>query len=156
MDPIKLEVIKQWPIPKNLHELRSFIGMCAYYRCFVETFSLIVGPLHDLKKKNVRFEWTTKENDSFETLKEKLISQPILILWDLSKPFKVQCDACEHCLGAVLLLQEGHAIAYESMRLNKNERNLGIYEKELLPILYALDIWNHYLLGTPFELGMDH
>ena len=89
MDPKTLEVIEEWPILKNIYELRSFIGMCAYYRRFIEKFSFIAGPLHDLTKKNVKYEWTRKKNDSFETLKEKLISQPILILPDLSKPFEV-------------------------------------------------------------------
>ena len=84
--------------------------------------------MHDLTKKNIKYEWTKKENESFETLKEKLISQPVLILLDLSKPFEVQCDACGHCLGAVLL-QERHAIAYESRRLNEHEKNLGMYKK---------------------------
>ena len=155
MDPSKIEVIKAWPIPKNLHELRSFIGMCAYYRRFIARFSLIAGPLHDLTKKNVKYAWTEKENSAFEKLKEKLISQPVLILPNLTKPFEVQCDACGHSLGAVLL-QEGHAIAYESRRLNDHEKNLGIYEKELLAILHALTTWKHYLLGTPFVLRTDH
>ena len=155
MDLEKLEVIKGWPIPRNLHELRSFIGMCAYYRRFIEKFSFIAGPLHDLTKKNVKYVWSNKENESFEKLKAKLISQPVLILPDLSKPFEVQCDACGHCLGAVLL-QEGHALAYESRRLNDQEKDLGIYEKKLLAILHALDTWKHYLLGTPFILRTDH
>ena len=90
-----------------------------------------------------------------EKLKAKLITLPVLILLDLSIPFEVQCDACGHCLGAVLL-QEGHAISYESRRLNDQEKNLSIYEKELLAILHALDSWKHYLLGTPFILRTDH
>ena len=110
MDPKKLEVIKEWPVPKNIHELRSFFGMCAYYRRFIAHFSSIAGPLHDLTKKNVRYVWTEKQDEAFKMLKEKLILQPILVLLDLEKPFEVQCDACEHSLGAVLL-QEGHAIA---------------------------------------------
>ena len=112
--------------------------MCAYYRCFIEKFLYIAGPLHDLTKKNVKFVWSKRENDAFEKLKDKLISEPILVLSNLSNPFEVQCDACKHSLGAVLL-QEGHAIAYKSRRLNDHEKNLGIYEKELLPILHALD-----------------
>ncbi|MCO5610779.1 hypothetical protein L7F22_065020 [Adiantum nelumboides] len=155
MDPAKLEVIKDWPNPRNLHEIRSFIGMCAYYRRFIEKFSLIAGPLHDLTKKNVKYVWTEKRQQAFDTLKQKLISQPVLALPDLSKPFEVQCDACGDCLGAVLL-QEGHAIAYESRRLSSDEQILGIYEKELLAVLHALDSWKHYLLGTPFILRTDH
>ncbi|MCO5612093.1 hypothetical protein L7F22_066355 [Adiantum nelumboides] len=155
MDPAKLEVIKDWPNPRNLHEVRSFIGMCAYYRRFIEKFSLIAGPLHDLTKKNVKYVWTEKRQQAFDTLKQKLISQPVLALPDLSKPFEVQCDACGDCLGAVLL-QEGHAIAYESRRLSSDEQILGIYEKELLAVLHALDSWKHCLLGTPFFLRTDH
>ncbi|MCO5588021.1 hypothetical protein L7F22_041975 [Adiantum nelumboides] len=155
MDPAKLEVIKDWPNPRNLHEVRSFIGMCAYYRRFIEKFSLIAGPLHDLTKKNVKYVWTEKRQQAFDTLKQKLISQPVLALSDLSKPFEVQCDACGDCLGAVLL-REGHAIAYESGRLSSDEQILGIYEKERLAVLHALDSWKHYLLGTPFSLRTDH
>ncbi|MCO5611444.1 hypothetical protein L7F22_065697 [Adiantum nelumboides] len=154
MDPAKLEVIKYWPNPRNLHEVRSFIGMCTYYRRFIEKFSLIAGPLHDLTKNNVKYVWTEKRQQAFDTLKQKLISQPVLALPELSKPFEVQCDACGDCLGAVLL-QEGHAIAYESRRLSSNEQILGIYEKELLAV-HALDSWKHYLLGTPFILRTDH
>ena len=80
MDLEKLEVIRGWPIPINLHELRIFIGMFAYYRCFIEKFSYIARPLHDLTKINVKFLWSKKENDSFETQKAKFISHPILIL----------------------------------------------------------------------------
>ena len=113
--------------------------MCAYYRRFIEKFSLIASPLHDLTKKNIKYVWSSKENKAFETLKQKLTSQPVLILPDLSKPFEVQCDACGDCLGAVLL-QEGHAIAYdERRRLHNEEKTLGIYEKELLAVLHALE-----------------
>ncbi|MCO5557160.1 hypothetical protein L7F22_010719 [Adiantum nelumboides] len=155
MDLAKLEVIKDWPNPRNLHEVRSFIGMCAYCRRFIEKFSLIAGPLHDLTKKNVKYVWTEKRQQAFDILKQKLISQPVLALLDLSNPFEVQCDACGDCLGAVLL-QEGHAIAYESRRLSSDEQILGIYEKELLAVLHALDSWKHYLLETPFILRTDH
>ncbi len=63
MDPKKLGVIKDWPEPRNLHELRSFIGMCSYYRRFIEKFSMLAGPLHDLTKKNVKFTWMEKEKE---------------------------------------------------------------------------------------------
>ncbi|MCO5568169.1 hypothetical protein L7F22_021865 [Adiantum nelumboides] len=96
-----------------------------------------------------------KKQQAFDALKQKLTSQPVLALPDLSKPFEVQCDACGDCLG-VVLLQEGHAIANESRRLSSDEQILGIYEKELLAVLYALDSWKHYLLGTPFILRTFH
>ena len=71
------------------------------------------------------------------------------------KPFEVNCDASGECLGAVLL-QEGHAIAYESRRFHPQEQVLGIYEKELLAVMHALDSWKHYLLGNPFIIRTDH
>ena len=129
--------------------------MCAYYRRFIEKFLYIAKPLYELNKKNIKFVWSKKKNDTFEKLKSNLISKPILVLLNISKPFKVQCDACEYSFGA-LFLQERHVIAYESRRLNDHEKNLGICEKELLAILHALAMWKHYLLGTPFILHTDH
>ena len=155
MDPEKLKIIEEWIQPRNLHELRSFIGMCSYYRRFIEKFSILAGPLHDLTKKNVKFQWTAKENEAFKKLKEKLMTKPVLMLPDLMKPFEVNCDASGECLGAVLL-QEGHAISYESRRFHPQERVLGIYEKELLAVMHALDSWKHYLLGNPFIIRTDH
>ena len=89
MDLEKLKVIKEWLVlTRNIHESRSFIDMCAYYHCFIAKFSSIAGPLHDLTKKNVRFIWTSKHKEAFNILKEKLISQPVLVLLDLMKPFE--------------------------------------------------------------------
>ena len=113
MDPDKLKIIQEWSQLLNLHELRSFIGMCSYYRRFIEKFSIIAGPLHDLTKKKVKFQWTAKENKAFNELKKRLMSGPLLILPDLKKTFEVHCDASSDSLGA-LLSQEGHRIAYES------------------------------------------
>ncbi|MCO5557021.1 hypothetical protein L7F22_010576 [Adiantum nelumboides] len=110
---------------------------------------------YDLTNKNVKYVWIEKRQQAFDTLKQKLISQPVLALSDISKPFEVQCDACGDCLGAGLL-QEGHAIAYESRRLSSDDQIMGIYEKELLAVLHALDSWKRYLLGTLFILQTDH
>ncbi|MCO5579963.1 hypothetical protein L7F22_033830 [Adiantum nelumboides] len=102
-----------------------------------------------------QYVWTERKQEAFDMLKQKLTSQSVLVLPDISKPFEVQYDACGDCLGAVLL-QEGHAIAYESRRLSSDEQILGIYEKEFLAVFHALDSWKHYLLGTPFILRTDH
>ena len=101
------------PKPNNLHEIRSFIGMCSYYRRFIEKFSITASPLHDLKKKKVKFQWTAKENDAFNELKKRLMPGPLLVLPDLSKTFEVHCDAFDDSLG-VVLSQEGHPMAYGS------------------------------------------
>ena len=129
--------------------------MCSYYRRFIAKFSIIAGPLHDLTKKKVKFQWTLKEHTAFITLKQRLMTQPLLKLPDLEKKFETHCDASGDSVGAVLS-QEGQPIAYESRRLHSEERTLGIYEKELLSLIHALDSWKHYLLGTPFIIRTDH
>ena len=126
-----MKVIDEWPVPKNLHEVRSFIGMCSYYRRFIANFSIIAGPLHDLTKKKVKFQWTLKEHTAFLTLKQRLMSQPLLKLPNLKKPFEVHCNASVDSVGAVLS-QEGQQIAYERFHLHLEERTLGIYKELLL------------------------
>ena len=116
MEPNKLKIIQEWPQPLNLHELRNFIGMCSYYRRFIEKISIIARPLHDLTKKKVKFQWTAKENKAFNELKKRLMYEPLLVLPNLKKTFEVHCDASSDSLGA-FLSQQGHPIAYESCQL---------------------------------------
>ena len=113
MDPKKLKVIEEWPVPKNIHELRSFLGMCSNYRRFIVKFAVISGPLHDLTKKKVKFQWTLKEHNAFMTLKQRLKSKPLLKLPNLDQMFELHYDASSDSVGAILS-QEGQPIAYES------------------------------------------
>ena len=94
MDNDKLKVIQEWPKPQNLHEVRSFIGLCSYYQRFIQGFATLAGPLHKLTKKKVKFQWTLKEDNAFKAMKEKLMTKPLFIIPNLMKPFEVQCDAC--------------------------------------------------------------
>ncbi|MCO5578309.1 hypothetical protein L7F22_032149 [Adiantum nelumboides] len=119
MDPAKVEAIKSWPDLKTVHDIRSFLGLCSYYRLFIRHFAEIASPLHALMHKGVTFKWTTKEITAFKHLKEKLTLDPVIILPDLSKPFVVQCDACGNSLGAVLMqdgwfMRAGCSVVYES------------------------------------------
>ncbi|MCO5610479.1 hypothetical protein L7F22_064717 [Adiantum nelumboides] len=95
------------------HDIKSFLGLCSYYRRFIRHFAEIPSPLHALTHKGVTFKWTTKKITAFKHLKEKLTSDPVIILPNLLKPFVVQCDACGYSLGAVLM-QDGRVVAYES------------------------------------------
>ena len=155
MDPAKVEAIKTWPDLKTVHDVRSFLGLCSYYRRFIRSFAEIASPLHALERKGITFTWKDKEISAFNKLKEKLTSDPVLILPDLRKSFVVQCDACGHSLGAVLM-QNGHVVAYESRMLLGAERTLQVYEKELLAVIHALSSWKHYLLGADFVVQTDH
>ena len=92
---------------------------------------------------------------SFSSSKGKAFFKPVLILQDLRKAFVVQCDACGHSIGAVLM-QKGHVLAYESRILLPTEKSLQVYKKELLAVLHALSTWKHYLLGADFVVQTDH
>ena len=155
MDPAKVQAIVEWPPLTSVHQVRSFLGLCSYYRRFVRQFAHIASPLHDLTKKKIAFKWEHKQRTAFQALKDRISQEPILILPDLNKTFEVYCDASGDCVGEVLN-QEGHAVAFESRRLRDVELHASIYEKELLAVVHALSIWKHYLLGADFLIKTDH
>ena len=111
MIPDKIQAILDWPTPKSVKDIRSFLGLAGYYRRFIEGFSKIAKALTDLLKKDKKFVWTDKAEESFQTLKVKLTTTPVLVLPDTDKDFVVYCDASLQGLGCVLM-QEGHVVAY--------------------------------------------
>ncbi|MCO5566369.1 hypothetical protein L7F22_020046 [Adiantum nelumboides] len=115
----------------------------------------IAAPLHDLTRKGVVFWFGERQQQAFKLLKEKLTTEPVLILPYLRKSFQEQCDACGSSIGAVLM-QDGHVIVYESRVLREPEKHMQIYEKELLAVIHSLESWKHYLLGADFTVQIDH
>ncbi|KAK1646557.1 hypothetical protein QYE76_064362 [Lolium multiflorum] len=106
VDPSKIKTVEEWKAPTTQTEVRAFLGLAGYYRRFVEGFSSIARPMTQLLKKDKKFEWTDKCEESFQQLKSRLTSAPILIMPDITKPFDVYCDASKIGLGCVLM-QEG-------------------------------------------------
>ncbi|MCO5563507.1 hypothetical protein L7F22_017151 [Adiantum nelumboides] len=155
MDSAKIKAIQDWPEPVNLHEVRSFLGLCSYYRRFIRFFAEIAAPLHALTRKGVVFRFGERQQQAFKLLKEKLTTEPVVILPDLRKSFQVQCDACGSSIGAILM-QDGHVIAYESKVLRGPEKHMQIYEKELFVVIHALESWKDYLLEADFTLQTNH
>lgn len=99
----KIQAIIEWPPPKDIHTLRSFLGLCNFYRRFVKSYSLIAVPVTELLKKVTPWDWGPKRTEAFNALKMAMSSSPVLALPDLSKPFEVQTDASDYALGGVLL-----------------------------------------------------
>ncbi|KAL0378600.1 UNVERIFIED_CONTAM: Retrovirus-related Pol polyprotein from transposon [Sesamum radiatum] len=154
-DPSKVKAIMEWRVPKNVTEVRSFLGLAGYYRRFVEGFSIIAGPLTKLLRKGVAFQWTEQCQQSFDELKERLTSTPILVLPSGSGGFVVYTDASKQGLGCVLM-QNGKVIAYASRQLRPHELNYPTHDLELAAIVHALKIWRHYLYGEKFQIFTDH
>ena len=98
----KIRAIRDWPEPRNVIELRGFIGICTYYRKFVKIFSQIAAPLTDLTKKGV-FSWSDTVQRAFDRLKEVMSSCPVLALPVFTQPFVLECDASGEGIGAVLI-----------------------------------------------------
>lgn len=134
----KIAIVKNWPIPSSVKKLRSFLGMAGYYRRFVQNFGAIAKPLTELLKKGQLFVWTVNHEESFNALKQALVTAPVLALPNFDKSFVVQTDASEKGIG-VVLHQEGHPIAFFSKALGPKNQGLSTYEKESLAILMDVD-----------------
>jgi hypothetical protein len=155
MNPSKVESVLEWKSPKSAKEIRGFLGMAGYYRRFIEGFSKIAGPMTKLLWKNTPFMWSEQCEQSFQTLKEKLTTAPVLAVPETGKDYIVYCDASKQGIGCVLM-QDRKVIAYGSRQLRPNEVNYPTHDLELAAMVYALKSWRHFLYGAKCELYMDH
>ena len=151
-DLIKVKGFANWPIPTCVKDVRSFLGFGNFYWKFIPGFSTLVAPLNALLKKDTMFQWTEETQRSFDSLKQKLTSSPVLTMPDQTRPFQIECDASKYASGAVLTQQDNngnrHPVAFLSKTFNKTEQNYEIYDRELLAIIRALEEWQHYIQGS--------
>jgi hypothetical protein len=154
VDPKKIEAMKDWIHPNTVKRLHGFLGLTGYYHNFVNNYGKIASPLTALLKKN-SFTWTPTTTQDFQTLKMAMCTTPFLSLPDFTKTFVLECDSLGKGIH-VVLMQEGQPLAFTNKQIS--ERNLGksIYEKEMLAILHAIDLWYPYLLGQCFQIKTDH
>jgi hypothetical protein len=145
----------RWPIPQTLSQVQSFLGLVGFYYRFVKDFNTIVVPLNELIKKGVSFSFGTRQENTFDMLKDKLTHAPPLQLSDFNKTFKLECDASGIELGGVLL-QERKFIAYFSEKFSGPVLNYSTYDKELYALIRCLEIWQHYLWLKKFVIHSDH
>ncbi|KAA3466091.1 DNA/RNA polymerases superfamily protein [Gossypium australe] len=155
VDPSKISAILEWKPPRNVSEVRSFLGLARYYRQFVKDFSMIATPLTKLLLKDVKFEWSEKCQQSFKQLKALLTEAPMLVQPESGKEFIDYSDASLNGLDCVLM-QEGKVIAYASRQLKPHEKNYLTHDLELAAIVFALKIWRHYLFGEKCHIYTDH
>ncbi|KAL0534123.1 hypothetical protein IC582_028404 [Cucumis melo] len=155
VDPVKIEAVTGWTRPSTVSEVRSFLGLAGYYRRFVENFSRIATPLTQLTRKGAPFVWSKACEDSFQNLKQKLVTAPVLTVPDGSGSFVIYSDASKKGLGCVLM-QQGKVVAYASRQLKSHEQNYPTHDLELAAVVFALKIWRHYLYGEKIQIFTDH
>ncbi len=158
-DPAKIAAICGFPVSQALKEVQRFLGLAGWYHRFIPNFSEIAAPLHALKKKQSIWTWTKACQDAFERIKSDLIKAPVLTPPDFNRSFKVQTDASDIGLGAVLTQEldgEEHVIAYASRLLRGAECSYSVSEKECLVVVWAIEKWRPYLESRPFEVITDH
>ena len=159
-DPDKINAVASLQDPKNVEQVRSFLGLAGYYRKFIPNFATISAPLVNLTKKNTKFLWRDDHHEAFVKLKNLLCEAPILAYPQFDKKFILQTDASDLGLGAVLTqfdsMGNERAISYASRPLTDREKCYSATEKEALAVIFATDYFRVYLLGKEFTLVTDH
>ncbi|CAN6557521.1 unnamed protein product [Malus baccata var. baccata] len=159
VDKSKLDLVHYLPSPTSVRDVRSFLGHARFYRRFIKDFSKISQPLCRLLQKDVTFKFDDECDKAFNHLKEMLTSAPIIVPPDWSLPFELMCDASYYALGAVLGQRKDkkpHVIYYASRTLNDAQLNYSTTEKELFAVVFPLDKFRFYLLGTKVIIYTDH
>jgi hypothetical protein len=155
----KVQAVAEWPVPKNVRDVRAFLGTAGYYRKFIKDFSHISAPITELTKEQVKFEWASAHQAAFVALKNAMQTAPVLALPDPKLPFVVHTDASGFAIGAVLMQDHGKGlqpIAFLSKKMLDAETRYPVHEQELLAIIHALSSWRHYLYGAKFKVMTDH
>jgi hypothetical protein len=167
MDQSKLDRVKEWIPPRNVREVRKFLGFTGYYRHFIKGYSQIARPLLDLTKQAMSWQWGEHQQKAFEELRNKMVEKPVLQQPNFDKTFYLQTDTSKYGVGAVLS-QEGdtpattprkrHPVAFYSATFTPTEQNYDAYELEFAGVLKAIEHWRAYLIWTkePFIIEMDH
>ncbi len=156
----KIKAITEAPTPRNVSELRSFIGMVNYYGKFISNMSTALAPLYSLLKGNVPWKWTEAQERAFTKCKAQLSSDSVLVHYDAHRPLTLACDASAYGIGCVIshLMDDGseRPVAYASRTLTSSESKYAQIEKEGLGIVFGIKKFHKYLYGRSFTLITDH
>ena len=166
-DPSNIDKVKNFPIPKKIRDVRSFIGLSNFYKKFVKNYALIARPLNNLLKKSDKFIWTEQAQQAFDELKRHLISSPILAFPDLTseEPLYLTCDASLFGSGHVLSQKQPdvvsgklleRVIAYGGRNFTETQQRYTVTERELLAVVFAVEKLDQYLRCKKFIIVTDH
>jgi hypothetical protein len=160
-DPEKVKAVADWPVPKNVKELRQFLGLANYLHKYSKNYAFRVRPLTQLLRDEVKWIWSSERQDAFDDVKTSLQEAPVLALPNYEKPFHVVCDASKFAIGCALMQHDEEdrerVISYQSRQLKPTESRYPVHDRELLAMKYALVKFRVYLMGeTKFAMYTDH
>ena len=144
MEKEKMQGVIEWLVPKSVKDVQKFLGLANYYRRFVKDFAKIAKPLHEMTRKENKWSWEERQQRAFKELKERFMTEPVLVTPDLDKEMRVEADVLDFAIGGVLSIKcedkRWRPVAYISKSLNKAERNYEIHDKEMLVIIWCLEV----------------
>ena len=152
MEKKKVKGVLEWPTLKCVKDVQKFLGLANYYYRFIKGFVTVARLLHDLVKKDKKWEWTEREEKAFKELKERFTKEPVLAASDIDEKMRMEVDALDYVMGGVLSMEceDGlwRPVAFLLKSLNETERNYEIHDKEMLAIVRGLEVWRHLLEGA--------
>lgn len=156
----KVAAVEEFPTPRNIHEVRQFLGLTGYYRKFIQGYGEIARPLTYLLKKDSAWQWSHEQDKAFVVLKEKLVSRPVLALYDPKLETELHTDASSLGVGGILMQWQKETrvlkpVAYFSRQTTAEEKHLHSYELEALAVVCSLKKFRVYLLGLHFKVYTD-
>jgi hypothetical protein len=149
----KVKAIKTFPLPRNVRDVRAFLGLAGYYRSFIKDFAAMSKPLNLITRKDTKFSWSEPQQSSFDSLKEALTLASVLAHPDFDKPFILSCDASNYAISAILSQEhEGKEkpLSFASRVVNSHEINYSVTEKELLAVVFGICTHRCFLYGRRF------
>ena len=162
MEKEKVQGVIKWPGLKSIKDVQKFLGLANYYRRFIKDFAKIARLLHKIMRKENKWSWEERQQKAFEELKERFMTELVLVTPDLDKEMRVEADVSDFATEEVLSMkcedEKQRPVVYISKSLNEAERNYKIYDKEMLAIIWCLEAWKHFLEGAKdwFEIQTDH
>ena len=155
MEEEKIKRVLDWLTPKCVKNIQKFLELTNYYCWFIKNFASIAWPLHDLVKKEQKWEWTRRQQKAFKELKERFTKETVLAVPDLDKKMRMEVDVLDYVTRGVLSMEcenrKWRPVAFLSRSLNEMERNCEIHDKEMLAVVKRLENWKHLLKGAKYK-----
>ena len=144
MEKKKIQRVVDWLLPRNVKDVQKFLELANYYRQFVKDFVRVAKSLHKITRKDIKWNWRGRQQRAFEELKKRFTIEPVLVILDLDKKMRIEVDVLGFAIGEVLLMkyedEKWRLVAYILKLLNKAERNYKIHDKEMLVIIWCLEV----------------